>query len=353
MVTLYIGSTSGYSGKSLITMGMGLKLKDDSYRVGYIKPMGRLPVKSKDGIVDSDAEFMKKVLDLKEPAKVICPVVLTFEFYRDALHEKIEDMEEKVIGAYNTIKDGKDIVLVGGAGGLYEGYSMKISGLHLIKKLDAKVIIVDRYTDEVCIDCLLAAKESIGKRLAGVILNKVPMSSLQYVRDEIALFLKKRDIEVFGVIPQDKLLNSITVQQLSDVLNGKVVTGEEYMEEFVENFSIGAMDVDSALRYFRRIPNKAVITGGHRADIQLAALETSTRCLILTGDMLPNDVIIGKAQTAKVPIISVRDDTFTTVEKIEGILGKIRIREERKVTRAREILLASVDFQGLYRKIGL
>ena len=36
---------------------------------------------------------------------------------------------------------------------------------------------------------------------------------------------------------------------------------------------VGAMSVESALSYFRRKPNKAVITGGDRADIQLAALE--------------------------------------------------------------------------------
>lgn len=48
----------------------------------------------------------------------------------------------------------------------------------------------------------------------------------------------------------------------------------------VEHLMIGAMDVDSALTYFRRKPNKAVITGGDRPDIQLAALETSTKCTI-------------------------------------------------------------------------
>ena len=43
---------------------------------------------------------------------------------------------------------------------------------------------------------------------------------------------------------------------------------------------IGAMDVDSALSYFRRTPNKAVITGAHRTDIQLVAMETLTKCIL-------------------------------------------------------------------------
>jgi len=81
---------------------------------------------------------------------------------------------------------------------------------------------------------------------------------------------------------------------------GKVVCGEAALDEFVERFSVGAMDTGAALGYFQRLPNKAVITGGNRADIQLAALETSTRCLVLTGDQMPNQIIIARAREAGV-----------------------------------------------------
>jgi BioD-like phosphotransacetylase family protein len=125
------------------------------------------------------------------------------------------------------------------------------------------------------------------------------------------------------------------------------------MEELVENFSIGAMDVDSALKYFRRTPNKAVITGGHRSDIQLAALETSTKCLVLTGDLLPNSLIISKARLSGVPLISVKHDTLATVELLEGMLGKARIREESKVARARQLMDAYFDYGLLFRRAGI
>jgi len=97
------------------------------------------------------------------------------------------------------------------------------------------------------------------------------------------------------------------------------------------------MDLDSALIYFRRTPNKAVITGSHRSDIQLAAMETSTKCIILTGGLYTNEAVIGKAQAKGIPIISVHHDTFKTIEQIEAVIGKIGIREEKKVTRIREV----------------
>ena len=93
------------------------------------------------------------------------------------------------------------------------------------------------------------------------------------------------------------------------------------MDELVEHFMIGAMNVESALSYFRKVSNKAVITGGDRSDIQLAALETPTKCLILTGELYPNASILGRAQEVGVPIVVVRADTANTLEVCENPFG--------------------------------
>jgi len=124
------------------------------------------------------------------------------------------------------------------------------------------------------------------------------------------------------------------------------------LDDFVENFSIGAMDVDSALSYFSRIPNKAVITGAHRSDIQLAAMETSTKCIILTGGLYTNDVVIGRAQSKGIPIISVAEDTFTAIDRIEATMGKARIREKGKIARAKELIETEFDMKGFLKIIG-
>jgi BioD-like phosphotransacetylase family protein len=106
------------------------------------------------------------------------------------------------------------------------------------------------------------------------------------------------------------------------------------------------MDVDSALAFFRRTPNKAVITGAHRSDIQLAALETSTKCIIITGGLRTNEAVLGKARAAGTPVLSVPDDTFTAINKIETRMGRTAIRDRKKVERARQILDAGFDMFG-------
>ena len=108
----------------------------------------------------------------------------------------------------------------------------------------------------------------------------------------------------------------------------------------VELLTVGAMTVEAALSRFRQQTNKAVITGGDRTDIQLAALETSTTCLILTGNLQPSPLIVKQAEEFGVAILLVPTNTMETIEKIEGIrqntpgpASKLKQFEELSATR--------------------
>jgi BioD-like phosphotransacetylase family protein len=352
MVYLYIASVAGFSGKSLVSLGLGLLLKEEGYRVGYIKPFGKIPLKLDSTVVDADAEFMRKALDLPEPPQVVSPFVATFEVQNSVLKGRPADRFEAVSGALQAMGE-KDIVLIGGGADLFEGSVHGINALSIIQRLNARTLVVEPWSGDGSIDSIVGTKELLGDSLAGAVINKVPQKAHDHVKKSVRPYLEKRGISVFASLHRDILLDSISVKQLNEILNGKVLCCEEGIDEFVENFSIGAMDVDSALKYFRRTPNKAVITGAHRADIQLAALETSTKCIILTGGMYTNDVITGKAKMQGVPILSVHDDTFTTVEKIEHVLGKIRIREQKKVLKTKEIIGQEFDLRRFLKELKL
>ena len=48
------------------------------------------------------------------------------------------------------------------------------------------------------------------------------------------------------------------------------------------------MTLESSLRYFRRSVNKAVMLGGGRTDLAIAALDTGASLLVLTGRIYPD-----------------------------------------------------------------
>jgi BioD-like phosphotransacetylase family protein len=353
MQKLFIGSTAGNSGKSLLTVGLGLALQESGYKLGYLKPLGKLPAAVEGQVVDADAQFIKSVLRLAEPLDQICPVVLTQDLFARGLRGEVADLRPRVRAAFEAVSAGKDLVIIGGAGSLSDGAFLGISGARVARELQAPVLLVDPYTNEVCLDCIMTIKEALGDHLMGVVLNRVPPQSLPEVEQMVVPFLVDKGIEVLGVLPLDRVLDAVTVRQMVEILDGKVLCGQERLDEFVERFSVGAMDVEAALGYFRKLPNKAVITGGYRADIQLAALETSTKCIVLTGDQMPNDIIIARARELGVPMISVHHDTLATVEKLESVLGRIRIREGRKVQRARELLRDRLNIRRIIQKVGL
>ena len=132
-------------------------------------------------------------------------------------------------------------------------------------------------------------------------------------------------------------------------LDGKILSAKDKLDELVETFMLGAMGQEQALKFFRMKTNKAVITGGDRADVQLAALETNTKCLILTGNFQPSSVVLGRAEEIDVPIILVKYDTLTTVEKLNVIIGRKGFHEFKKIDKIIQITKEFIDIEGLLK----
>ena len=348
MVPIFIASTCGYSGKTFMALGLAVKLAELGYKVGYVKPVGKTPLKKGSKVVDADAVFMKDALSLSEPLEVISPFVLSYEMQNMIYAGKIKEIMGRIMGSIAAMK-GKDFVIIGGGADFFEGSLVRGDALSLIEEARALVLVVEPWTGDLSADSIFGCFRLFGKRFLGAVINKVPPASLDHVKETVRPFMEKKGVRVLGVFHKDSVLESFTVRQLNDVLHGKVLCCEEGLDDLVENYLIGAMDVDSALKYFRRTPNKAVITGAHRSDIQLAAMETSTKCIILTGGLYTNSVVIARAQSRGIPIISVSEDTFTTIDRIESVMGKATIRDSVKIARVKELVDKEFDIKRLLR----
>ncbi|MCE5194986.1 MAG: phosphotransacetylase family protein [Nitrospiraceae bacterium] len=351
MIPIFIASTRSYSGKTFIALGIALKLMELGYNVGYMKPFGRVPVKKESALFDADAVFIKEALSLNESFEVISPFVLEYETQNLIFDNKIKNIKPRIIKALNSMKK-KDFIIIGGGADLFDGAVLNIDALSIAKEIKARVLMVESWIGDMSADSLLGAARLLKKDFMCGVINRVPVNSFEHVDKTVKPFLEKKGVNIFGVFEKDSVLESFTTRQLTEILNGKILCCENRLDEFIENFLIGAMDVDSALRYFRRVPNKAVITGAHRSDIQLAAMETSTKCIIITGGLYANDVVIAKAEAEGVPIISVAEDTFTVIDRIEAIMGKTRIRGKQKIQRAKELIDKKFNINAFLENAG-
>jgi hypothetical protein len=136
-------------------------------------------------------------------------------------------------------------------------------------------------------------------------------------------------------------------------LNAQVLCRPDRLDLMVETLKIGAMNVNAALKYFRKAHNMAVVTGGDRTDIQLAALETSTHCLILTGQIPPSERVLARAEDLEVPILSVDLDTLTAVEIIDRTFGQVRLHEPIKVQCIQQLMEQQLDLDRLLTLLGV
>jgi BioD-like phosphotransacetylase family protein len=155
------------------------------------------------------------------------------------------------------------------------------------------------------------------------------------------------------VLPQSDVLRSVSVRELVHQLHADVLCCNDRLDLMVESLAIGAMNVNSAVKYFRKRRNMAVVTGGDRVEIQQAALETSTQCLILTGKMPPAPFILSRAEELEIPILSVDLDTLTTVEIVDRAFGQVRVNEPIKVNFIRHIMAEHFDVERLLDLLGL
>ncbi|MEM0320047.1 MAG: DRTGG domain-containing protein [Candidatus Nezhaarchaeales archaeon] len=130
-------------------------------------------------------------------------------------------------------------------------------------------------------------------------------------------------------------------------LNGEVLTAPDKIDSTYETILIGAMGCESALIYARRAANKLVIVGGDRVDIILSTLETPTIAMILTGGIHPGSRVLAKAEEKGVPIILVNYDTYTTVQMISRLSGRIKPEDVKRISMVKELISRDVDYKAI------
>ena len=349
MRAILVTSTAAYSGKSGLSLALISTLAARGLSVGYFKPYGAMPITVDGVLTDQDALYINKTLSRPAPTEVVCPIVRTQALVESVLSHAEGNVAAAVTESYHTCSEGRDVMVIEGPSDPFQASSLGLAAPDLAVMLDAKMLLLDRPRANDLPDSVICESRRLGDLLRGVIFNWVHESQAEFVTGRLAPYLVSRDIPVFGVIPHDTALSSVTVHEIVDALNGTVLSAEDQLDEAVETFMVGAMGQDKALRFFRRKARKAVITGGDRADVQLAALETNTRCIILTGNMPPSSLVLSRAEELGVPILLVDTDTLTAVEKMEHLMGHTRLHDATKADRIREMFERSVDIGALAR----
>ncbi len=313
MNNIYLASVGSRSGKSVLSLGLAMNYPG---KVGFYKPFRENVINVDGKLMDQDAALMGNVLKI-EGGERLSP--FTYDIF-DPI--SMDDIAKK----YDELKADKDFMIVEGSRDFANGCSYEISHFDIAKKFDAPIILVSS-TAHQAIDAVFLFRdicERHGADFRGVVLNRCEGSKEKE-------FLEKKGVTVIGEIPNIPQLRTFRVSEITENFNAKVIAGASGLDKVVEDVIVGAMSPQVAVRYMRRLKSKAVITGGDRVEIQLAALSTNTSCLIVTGGITPSRMVLSRADEVGVPVIMSDEDTLATAEMIEHLIARIDPRDTEKI----------------------
>ncbi|MDD5191001.1 MAG: DRTGG domain-containing protein [Dehalococcoidales bacterium] len=313
MVTVYITSLSHGAGKTAVCAGLGALLMKSGKNPGYFKPVnGSSP--------DTDAAFMKQTLGLTDAEVSISPAFSSPEMLKTG-----------VKAAFEKIAAGKDVVLI------------ETSRAASREILPGKSILVVAHNE---IDQIPAAGAA-----DGLIINKVPVSQLPAVK--VKAETMKKLYPVFGVIPEDKMLLTFSLDELARLIDGQFASLPEMKDTLIPNFMLGALTVDSALPYFNQRANKVAVLRAERSDMQLAALATDTKALVLYGNATVIPMVALRARDKKVPVITTKLDILTLTARLEETILKTKFNQPGKLARMVELMSQNIDLPAMYKMLGI
>src|SRR6059036_86596 len=208
---VFIAATRQNDGKTTTSLGLLSVLQKRYPRVGYIKPVGQRFVEIEEQKIDEDTVLMDRVFRLNCPLVDMSPIAVEPDFTRKYLQSSNrEALVRRIEKAFDRVAWEKDFVLCEGSGHAGVGSVFDLSNAQVAILLKAKVVIVSRGgigkpIDEVALNLALFEKEEV--QIIGVILNKVIVDKVDYVTEFARRGLKRKGLDLLGVIPHASILS--------------------------------------------------------------------------------------------------------------------------------------------------
>ncbi|MDX1952994.1 MAG: AAA family ATPase [Verrucomicrobiota bacterium] len=357
---VFIAATRQNDGKTTTSLGLLAALQKHYPRIGYIKPVGQRFVEIAEQKIDEDTVLMDKVYQLNCPLVDMSPIAVEPDFTRKYLQSSNYDTLVKTIQkAFDRVAWEKEFVLCEGSGHAGVGSVFDLSNARVAKILGAKVIIVTqggigKPIDEVCLNQALFEKE--GVEIVGVILNKVLPDKVDYVSEFARRGLKRKGLDLLGVIPHRKILSNPTLELIQDELSAEMLNGSGQINNLVDEVVLGAMGVHNTMSFFK--PGVLIITPGDREDIILAAATTllSNKAeglagIVLTGGLRPNENVLRVVRDMPFPVLLATQTSYEVASKVHDLIVKTRPRDTEKIAVIRDLLATHVDVKKILNQL--
>ena len=333
MNAIYVTSDKAGVGKTVTAMALVLAAQKRGLKAGYFKPFCVDPHQ------DADVDFAI-ALSVREGFSVFDPVDLRVSAVGGATPAVVVEQAQAAAAAGEEC----EVLVVDGASLTVGEEDLSEISYHVAKGLGAKALVALGYRAGGYKDALDRIDETFGDDLLGVFVNRV----IRHRAREVHQGMKGR---VMGVVPEDRRMLSVSLNQVAEALEGRWIWGKEQGENLVEKYLIGGNFMDSGDHYFNRMDNKAVIVRGDRPDIQLSALTGTVVGMINTGGHEPVEYLLHEVEQLDVPLMVTPHRTAEAVEALGGALEGAHPYHREKVARFLELLRVHCGIDEVLREV--
>ncbi|MFK2819524.1 phosphate acetyltransferase [Flavobacteriaceae sp. LMIT009] len=354
---IYVATIEANSGKSVVVLGLMQMLLGKTAKVGYFRPIiDDLKEGERDNHINTVVSHFELDINYKK----------CFAFTRNQVlnlynQGKSGEVIDTIIGKYKKLEEQFDFVLVEGTDFSHESSILDFDiNILIAKNLGLPTIIVahgeGKNVEEVA-DSIQLAHDTFNEEVEvlSVIANKVKEEDLNCLKQELLKRIPSNTS--VSAIPTIKKLSNPTLKEIVQTLDGKVLFGKDLLNNQIENFGVGAMQLRNYLTHLKN--NTIVITPGDRADLILGALQANisknypkVSGIILTGSLLPEEPILKLIEglSSIVPIISVEGGTYWVTNTIGDIKSKIYAENTEKIRTSISAFQKHVDTDMLVEK---
>ncbi len=357
--TVFIASTEPNSGKSIISIGLVNMLLGKAQKIGFFKPIiSENHFEKKDGQIETILSYFDLPMAYEDTNAFTWQ-----EAMRKMETESQGEMIDTIIRKFKFLEEKYDFTVIEGTDFQGEGSAFEFEiNVQIAKNLRAPVIIVvsgEQKTTAQVVNGVFTSIRNFDAReiqVLAVIVNKVNPEHIKDIEDLLAEQIPQAIL--LAIIPQYIALQSPTISEINEKLEGKLLFGEEYMSNQADNFVTGAMQVPNFLNYLTE--NVLIITPGDRGDIIISALQAnlSTRYpkvagIVLTAGYEPEEPIIRLIQGLQtiIPIIAVKTGTFQTSNLVGSIHSKITASNTKKIQLAIDTFNKHINMPELEKRI--
>ncbi len=357
---IFLSSIHQNAGKTTMSLGLYSAFKKKKLRTAFLKPVGQQVVNVGNAQIDKDSYLMGKVFRSSKDFKAMSPVTIGRGFTEKYILKPCKkQLQESIQKAFASLTRNKDAIIVEGTGHAGVGAVVDFSNADVAQLLGSKVIIISEGGIGKSIDEIVLNKALFdlrGVEILGVIINKVLPEKYDRIKRIIGKGLKAKGIRLLGVIPDDPLLSSPTVEQIKTRLDLKLLCGKKATHKRVNHTIVAAMEPHNMIHYLSG--GTLVVTSGDRVDNILLAVSSHLvkekkgihiSGIILTGGLRPNPKIINLLKSSEIPVMMTEDDTYSIAAKIEHLICKIQKSDKDKIKEAARLVHKYVDVKEILK----